>query len=767
MYIRKSHFSFMFRQPALYFLLFIILVAILSVRTASPPDVVSKSAPDSVFSAERAQIYLQQIAKAPHSIGTADHARVREFIISVCNQLGMKTEIQSTTAIQSFGRGIVAGNVNNIIATLKGTQEGKTVVIMAHYDSQPNSLGAGDDGAGVAAMLETARILRAGKPLKNDVIFLFTDGEEDGLLGAQAFVKESPLLTNIGLVINFEGRGNSGVSTMFEVNPQNGWAVKEYIKSAKYPVANSLSFEVYKNLPNDTDYTIFKEAGITGLNNAYVDGFVNYHSITDGAENMDLKTFQNHGDNMLSMVKHFGNIDLSNTKGDDVSFFNILGLGIIHYAAALDNVFLVITILLFIVFVFIGIQRGKITGKGLGLGFLVFTGVLVLLIVSSYYLIQGIKGIYPEYKQFYENNSYNAHYYFLALICLATAVFSLIYQWALRKFTTYSLLSGVVLVQFIFIGLMYLEMKTAVYFLCFPVLFQLSGCIISLLRSVQEGDVQSGLTHTLFSLPAILMLSPTIYFLFIVFGLGGTAPAAVLLLGSLLGLILPLFGPILRNNRYQVSIVSVALSLIALIFAHFHSVYTDKQPLQTNVWYSLNADNGKASWISGFSKPDFWNNQFFPDMKSDTIIGRTGPRMINDATSLSLQAPEATITKDTTEGLIRKLKLHLKARPEAISMNLIISNKNPATKMIINQMDKQAISNGSPYLSFVGLNEKGFDLDVETKAGTPFEFILVDRSMGLPAFDNLKTYDSNVIPGPGSNSNTTQVRKSYSLQARE
>jgi len=755
----------MLRQPALYFLLFIVFVSTLSIITSTAPDVVNKTAPDSVFSAERAHVFLKEIAKAPHSLGTSEHTRVREYIISTCNQIGLETSIQTTTAIQSFNRGVVAANINNVIAILKGTTEGKAVVIMAHYDSQPNALGAGDDGAGIAAMLETARILKSGKTLTNDLIFLFTDGEEDGLLGAKAFVQESPLLNRIGILINFEGRGNSGVSTMFEVNPQNGWAVKEYIKAARHPVANSLSFEVYKNLPNDTDYTLFKEAGITGLNNAFVDGFVNYHSMTDGAENMDQRSLQNHGDNMLSLAKHFGNIDLSNTKEANVSYFNILGLGIIHYPAALDNVFLLITILLFIAFVFLGIKKQQITLKGLVLGFFIFIGLLVLLIFSSHYLIQGVKSVYPEYVQFYENNSYNVHYYFIALTGLTLAVFGLVYQWALRKLTTYSLLSGVIVVEFIFTGLMYAEMKTAVYFLCLPVLFQLIGCLACLLRSAKESDLQSAGILTLFSLPAALMLAPTIFFLFIVFGLGGTAPAGVLILGLLLGLILPLFSPILKNNRYVVSGVSIAICVIALVLAQFHSGYTDKEPLQTNVWYSLDADKGKASWISGFSAPDFWNKQFFPNLKKDTVRGRTGLRLINDAPLLSLSPPEVVVEKDTVENAVRRLKLQLKSIREAISITMITNGKSPITKMIINQMEKQVLSPGPyHYLNFLGLNEKGVTVEIETKPNVPFEFTLIDRSLGLPLIDGFTDYATNVIPGPGSNSNTTQVRKSFSLK---
>ena len=71
-------------------------------------------------------------------------------------------------------------------------------------------------------MLETLRALKSSPPLKNDTVFLFTDGEEVGLLGATAFVKEHPWAKDIGVALNFEARGSSGPSFMFETSDGNG-----------------------------------------------------------------------------------------------------------------------------------------------------------------------------------------------------------------------------------------------------------------------------------------------------------------------------------------------------------------------------------------------------------------------------------------------------------------------------------------------------------------------------------------------------------------
>jgi Peptidase family M28 len=751
----------LFRNPSLYYLLFIVLVAVVCIRTSSPPQVVSASSPDSVFSAERAYPFLQEIAEVPHSIGTAEHERVRQYIVTKCNQFGLITEIQTTTAIHPFDRGVVAGHVNNVIARLKGTGNSKAVLIMSHYDSEPNACGAGDSGAGVAAMLETARILSSGKPLKNDILFLFTDGEENGLLGAQAFVKESALLKEVALVINFEGRGNAGATTMFEVNPENGWAVKEYIKAAKHPIGNSLSFEVYKNLPNDTDYTVFKEAGITGLNNAFIDGFVNYHSMTDKAANLDLRSFQNHGDNMLSLARHFGTIDLSQTKAPDVSYFNIPGIGVIHYPASIDKWIFILNIILLGLFVVGGLRKGSITLKGFIVGFFLFIATLAILIFASFYFLKGIKLAYPLYKNFHEYNAYNASYYFLAVAFLNIGIISIIYKWAVRKFTLHSLLAGILLVLLILTVLLYISMPTATYIICFPMSFTLISSLITLL--LKKNSPAQLLIYTLFSLPAVLLLIPTLYFMFIAFGLGTQAPAAAIILGLIAGLLLPVFAGLLKNNPITTYVIPFFICIIALIGGHIHSKFTDKQPLQTSVWYTLDANKNKAYWISNFNTPDFWNVQFFQNPKADTLPGRFGSRIFNDAPMLALPFPGITVQKDTVINNLRQLSMHIHSPRKANSVSLIIASQNPVSNLIINGKVEQVVTQPITYLNYVGLPEQGFDITFDVKPGTPFKFTLIDRSIGLPCFENYSIFAANVIPGPGSNNNTTQVRKTYSL----
>ena len=104
----------------------------------------------------------------------------------------------------------------NVVARLPSSGEtGETVLFSAHHDHfgicRPDSSedricnGAVDNASGTAALIETARFLAAGPTLQRDILFVTTTAEEDGLLGAQAFVQSSPVpLDRIVAVFNLD-----------------------------------------------------------------------------------------------------------------------------------------------------------------------------------------------------------------------------------------------------------------------------------------------------------------------------------------------------------------------------------------------------------------------------------------------------------------------------------------------------------------------------------------------------------------------------------
>ena len=289
--------------------MFVVLLAIAGVQQLSLTNVAHVSAPPTEFSSARAMKHIEAIAKSPHPIGSASHAEVRDYILGNLTEMGLSPTVQKVPVVsQKPNSAIAAGTVENIVAKLDGTNSQQAIMLVSHYDSVPTSFGANDDGFGVSVMLETLRALKTRGQLRNDVIFLFSDGEEVGLLGAKAFVDQHPWARNVGLVLNFDSRGNSGPVIMFETSPNNQDLIYEFAKAVPRPVANSLSDEIYRRLPNSTDLNVFKAAGMPGFNFAYIKGVNHHHTALDTVQGVDESSIQHGGSYALALTTHFGNV---------------------------------------------------------------------------------------------------------------------------------------------------------------------------------------------------------------------------------------------------------------------------------------------------------------------------------------------------------------------------------------------------------------------------------------------------------------------------
>lgn len=407
-------------SAACLLLLLLVGVSLYSISLIRPPDALPVTAPADQFSAGRAMQYVRRIAREPHAVGTPAHAEVRAYLLNTMRQLGLQPQVQEATAADGQRAG--TGYVYNILGRLKGRATGKAVLLMAHYDSQPNALGAGDDGAGVAALLETARAIRQGRPLLHDVIFLLTDGEEAGLFGARAFMRH-PWAKDVGFVMNVEARGNSGPSMTFEISPQNGWVVSEFGKAAPYPLASSVMYEVYRALPNNTDFTIFREAGYAGVNSAFIDGFANYHKLTDSSENLDTGSLQHHGSNALALTRHLADGPLTNTKAADKVFFNPAGSWLVQYPMGWNWFWMLLLTTALIAVLLSGIHKRGIT-LGQTLGGLLLYVVMVGLVAGFFWGLNPLVRQALPYSHWF-NGIYGSDRFLVAYSLITTGIVGL------------------------------------------------------------------------------------------------------------------------------------------------------------------------------------------------------------------------------------------------------------------------------------------------------------------------------------------------------
>jgi hypothetical protein len=261
----------------------------------------------------------------PHPIGTPANERVRSRVVARFRALGYTTHVQSRFVCNAAA---VCGQVENVYATRGGA--GDVVLVAAHYDSVGAGIGASDDGIGTATLLEVARALRDER-LRNPVAFLVTDGEEAGLLGAEAFVADEALSRNVAVVVNVEMRGTYGLSNMFETSSGNRWLIRHLAGALDRPQATSFFYAIYNLLPNDTDVTIFKRAGKAAVNFAAIGGVNWYHTPYDDLAHADPRSLQHHGDNVLATVRALANADLAARSNSDATYFDVLGFHLVWW----------------------------------------------------------------------------------------------------------------------------------------------------------------------------------------------------------------------------------------------------------------------------------------------------------------------------------------------------------------------------------------------------------------------------------------------------
>jgi hypothetical protein len=302
-------------------------------RTPAPAPA---SAPATAFSAGRAMADIANLAPVPHPIGSPANARVRDYLMARMSRLGLKPRIQRGEGQRAAARGgemwISGAHVENLIGVLPGKDPSlPAVALMAHYDSVPGSPGAADDITSVADALEIVRAIQASGEPRRDVMVVFTDGEEGDLLGATSFFADDPGAKRIGFVLNMEARGGGGRAAMFETGPGNGAAVGLFRRTTKRGFANSLSVFIYKLLPNDTDYTVAKAAGVPGLNFAFIGRQFDYHSPSSTVAALDEGSVQQMGEEVLGPARALAYAAALPPKTGDAVYGNLVGDFILAY----------------------------------------------------------------------------------------------------------------------------------------------------------------------------------------------------------------------------------------------------------------------------------------------------------------------------------------------------------------------------------------------------------------------------------------------------
>ncbi|WP_310991676.1 M20/M25/M40 family metallo-hydrolase [Aequorivita marina] len=623
----------------------------------------SKTPAPTEFSVDKALTPLEEIAKQPHYLGSKGHEDVRKFLISELYKLGMEPHIQEGFSLNPESKTL--NKPINIAARIKGSQDGKSLLLLSHYDSAlVPSYGAADAGTGLVAILESVRAyLASGKRPQNDIIILFTDAEEIGLDGAKLFVNEHPWAENVGLVLNFEARGTSGPSNMIlETNGGNSKLVKEFLAAnPDFPVASSLMYSVYKMLPNDTDSTIFRKDGdIDSFFFAFIDSHFNYHTANDNMYFLDWNSLMHQGSYLLPLIHYFADADLSNLKSDtDHVYLNFPLVKMISYPFSWILPMLIIATLVFWALIFYGIRKGKLIGKAIARGFVPFLLALISCGLIGFFGWKLLLALYPQYTEIQQGFTYNGHWYIVFFVFLSLAITFTFYKKFAIKFNEASFYVAPLFFWLLVNLAVFIILKGAAFFII-PVFFGLLSFFVMLRQ-----ERPNLLAMTFLAVPAIFIFAPLIQFFPVGLGLKMLVISCVFTV-LLFGLLWPVFGYYRRKNL--LATVCFLLAISFFVVAHSKSGFSEERRKPNSLVYFEDADAGKTYWLTYDTEIDTWTaNYFGTSAKSASgILDEVSYSKYGTDFSFAAEAPaieipnfEVILEEDTLIANLRNVELSI------------------------------------------------------------------------------------------------------------
>lgn len=760
-------------------LLILGLLVALTVYSLRPPAAVGAGAPADVYSSERAMKHLEVISRRPHAVGSAEHAAVRDHIRGELTALGLQPEVQEEVVVNALrGDQIRAAAVNNIVARLSGTGGGgKALLLSAHYDTVPVSPGASDDGAAVAMLLETLRALKAGAPLRNDIIFLFTDAEEVGLLGAKAFADGHPWAKDVGLVLNFEARGAGGPVIMFETSDGNGRLIRELAAAAPHPVANSLSYEIYKRLPNDTDLTVFKRANIPGMNFAYIDGVMRYHTPADSLANIDERSLQHQGEYALALARHLGGADLGRVREPNVVYFDLLGATLLRYPVSVVIPLAVMTLVLFVAVVVFGMRRGRLTLKGIVAGFAAFVLALVLAPAVVGGLWWAIRAVQLRAGRGLQDDLYSGNTYLLGFALLAVAVTWVVYNLFRARVGADNMTAGALLCWLLLSMLACLFLPGGSHLTTWPLLFGLLGlAYMFFVRSERPASAAQLVVLSVCAAPCVVLLLPLVYNIFVAMGLGLVWLAAGLVVLTC-GVLTPYFELADGRVRWWAPGGVAVAAVLLLAMAAFNSGLDQRHPQTDHLFYLMNADTGQAVWASSDGRVDEWTGQFFnANVKTGPLAELVGLSEDNyrhaPAPAVALPGADVRVTGDSTRDGVRTLSLRVTSPNPGINISV---PGDAQVEVLGATINGKRIENAGPRpqvrppiawaMQFWAPPAGGYDLTLELKGQQPVPLKVTEQSYGLPQAPGVsyRPRPDYIVPSYSRYSNMSLISKSYTL----
>jgi hypothetical protein len=677
------------------------------------------NAPGGEFSAVRAAAALHGLfgGNAAHPVGSVAHGAVRERLAAALRALGYDVIYQHTFACNAFGS---CAPLINLIARAPGQPTGDTVVVASHYDSVPAGPGASDDGLGVATTLEVARALRAER-LKNPVTFLITDGEESGLLGAEGFVADADASRNVAAVINTEARGTSGRSFLFETSRNNRRLIPIVARALPRPSTSSLYFNIYELLPNDTDMTVFKRAGIAGVNFANIGTVQHYHTPLDSLDHLSLPLLQDDGEHVLAMARALGAAELRETSDQNAAWFDVLSFFMIWWPQGWTVWLTLLALAMILLGAALRIREDETTARAITFGVVAWLGAILGAFVLGV-VVSWLAGVRAGGVTWVAHPLPAIAAMWLLGGGVAVAVASLL----LRRAGVDGLFFGGAICWSALAVVLLAMLPGGAYLALVPALV-LGIC--ALLRAIV--DLDDAILAAAGSLAASVLLFPVASSFYDALG-RPVLPAVAALIALAATTLTPLFAP-LRRTAYAAIAAAVVLAVVALMMPP----YSAASPRRLSIRY-VN-DDGKPAWQAAALTPALRNAASFAAAPVDVAPWlKNGSRLYAaPAPDLALPRVDVRVLRDARAGNVRTLLVGLRSARAAARVTLFFHAADLVSLRVNGRpLPEPTARHQNPFLpgwhrvSVFGASEA--EIEIVTHDAAPIEVVAADTTFGLP-----------------------------------
>ncbi len=727
------------------------------------------------------------LAKQPHPMGSEEAIRQRVRLTEQLEAMGLQVSVQRTRVqyqhpFRHHPTSRLAW-VENIIAQLPGTPGTGTVAFMSHYDSVWQGPGAGDAAAGVAAVLAAARAAAEIPERRNTLVFLLTDGEEMGLFGAQGFFRQHPLADDLDLVINFEARGNQGPPQMFQTSPDNAGLIQLLDQVIEHPVANSLSYEIYRRMPNDTDLTISMGEGIAGLNFAFIDGFPNYHARTDNPQLLSQRSLMQQAENAVRLSRHLVNADLGKLRQTgNLTYYNFSSHLFVAYPITVAWGLVALTLMVMVAGVRNALRRHVLTGSAL----LAASACLIAIGLLVYNTFENFSALYLAHAQWRDADFWRYfHLYklnFLGAVLLVVGgvlwigrrlSHGLPYRWlgalllgllAMGWWAQRPLPTALCLIVSALLLLTARRgLAPAAWLAAFGLLWSVAlitlavalphasyvallmvlpvGIILLTSRPQISGHDFSGWLGLLW-VPGVLVMAALVYMVYL--GVGTFMPQLPLTLAAVLtgGVLVPLGSP-----RSALSSALIAAGITVLVLAPQRFTFSINQPQPSSVFLITNTDNGIAHWASRDRQVPKWAQSVMDDAQrtpfKQIVPDSNGQFWLSDARQSPPIGPVLTQQTQSPD------RVRLIASANAPAAKLYFDPAEHVASISVNGL---AVNVEKPASLRLFALPKNATIDITTTPGDPLTVYWNTAIPGLP--DTAPARPADHMPTPGTWSDT-------------